>query len=55
MYACRKLVTDMIYEARILQYIFYKAKYEKVKISKKDCRNAHLTKEQYLEVNIEHC
>lgn len=54
MTACRKLVKDMMYESRISQNIFYKAKYEGVKLNKAACRNLLLTKEQYLMVSIEH-
>jgi hypothetical protein len=54
MTACQKLVKDMMYESRISQNIFYKANYERVKLSKPECRNLLLTKEQYLMVSKEH-
>ena len=53
--ACQKLVKDFIYECHISQYIFYKGRYERVKVKKDECRNLLLTKEQYLMVNIKQC
>ena len=43
--ACRKLVKDMHYEARIKAIITYSAEYEGVKINKAQARQMSLTKE----------
>ena len=51
--ACYKLVTDMLYEARVQAVIDYKARIEKVKIYKGPVRDIRLTREQYLQVNTQ--
>ena len=51
--ACYKLVTDMLYEARIQAVIDYKAKIERVRIYKGPARDIRLTQEQYLRVNTQ--
>ena len=51
--ACYKLMTDMLYEARIQAVIDYKAKIEKVRIYKGPARDIRLTREQYLRVNTQ--
>ena len=52
--ACKKLVKDMHYEARVQAVITYNATYLGLKITKQEARNMRLTREQYLQVNIEH-
>jgi hypothetical protein len=49
-----KLMKDMHYEARIQAIITYNATYLGLKINKTQARNMRLTREQYLQVNIEH-
>lgn len=50
--ACHNLVKQMLYEARTQAIIdFNRAR--KVIVKKKDAVNMNLTKEQYMEVNIE--
>jgi len=44
----------MHYEARLQAIIDYCAVYEHRKVKKEDARLMHLTKEQYLKVNIQH-
>ena len=51
--ACRKLVKDMHYEARVQVVITYCADVEKRKVGKDVARNMFLTWEQYLRVNDE--
>jgi hypothetical protein len=51
--ACKKLVVDMHYEAQVQAVITYHASKLRVKISKKDARKVKLTREQYMEVNID--
>ena len=51
--ACRKLVKDMHYEARVQAVITYCADVEKRKVGKDVARNMFLTREQYLRVNDE--
>jgi hypothetical protein len=52
--ACRKLVKDMHYEARVQAVIQYHAEYMGQKVRKPEARQMILTKEQYMRVNIEH-
>ena len=52
--ACYKLVADMHYETRILAIITYSAHIERLKVKKEVARNMRLTREQFLQVNIEH-
>ena len=51
--ACRKLVKDMHYKARVQAVITYCADVEKRKVGKDVARNMFLTREQYLRVNDE--
>ena len=51
---CAKLVKDMHYEAHVQVVISYNANFLKVKVSKAEARNMRLTKEQYMQVHIEH-
>ena len=51
--ACYKLMTDMLYEARIQAVIDYKAKIEKVRIYKGPVRDFRLTWKQYSWVNTQ--
>jgi len=51
-FRCR--ISDMHYEARLQAIIDYCAVYEHRKVKKEDARLMHLTKEQYLKVNIQH-
>jgi len=53
--ACRKLVKDMHYEARIQAVITYCADVEKRKVGKDVARNMFLTREQYLRVPPNWC
>ncbi|CAN6238247.1 unnamed protein product [Urochloa humidicola] len=46
--ACRKLVKDMHYEARVQSVIQYYATEHKMKVKKVDARTMYLTREQYL-------
>ena len=53
--ACRKLVADMEYEARIQAVIDYYAIHKsppRVKINKTEARTMMLTVEQYIEVTL---
>lgn len=52
--ACYKLVKDMHYEARVQAIVTYNATYLGVKINKTQARNMRLTREEYMQVNIEH-
>ena len=52
--ACYKLVKDMHYEARVQAIVTYKATYLGSKINKTQARNMRLTREEYIQVNIEH-
>jgi hypothetical protein len=52
--AYHKLVKDMHYEARIQGIITYNDNVLGLKINKAQARQMSLTKEQYLQVNIEH-
>jgi hypothetical protein len=52
--ACRKLVKDMHYEARVQAVIQYHAKYLGEKVKKPVAKQMLLTREQYMKVNIEH-
>ena len=49
-----KLMKHMHYGARVQAIVAYNTTYLKVKINKTDARNMRLTREQYLQVNIEH-
>ena len=44
---CKKMVKDMIYEARIQAVITIYANVRKMKVTKKEARNMWLTMEQY--------
>ena len=46
--ACRKLVKDMHYEARVQAVITYCVDVEKRKVGKDEARNTFLMREQYL-------
>lgn len=50
---CKKKVWDMIYEARIYATRHYHACHG-MKITKTEARTKPMTREQFLEVNIEH-
>ena len=50
--ACRKLVTDMHYNARIQAVVDYNATHHHIKVSKTKARNMRLRQEQHLQVNI---
>ena len=50
----RGRISDMHYEAWLQAIIDYCAVYELRKVKKEDARLMHLTKEQYLKVNIQH-
>ena len=50
----RGRISDMHYEVRLQAIIDYCAVYEHQKVKKEDARLMHLTKEQYLKVNIQH-
>lgn len=52
--ACYKLVKDIHYEARVQAVVTYYALVRKERITKKDARNVFLTKEEYMQVHIEH-
>ena len=51
---CFKLVKDMHYEAHVQAVIVYNADVLSVKVSKAEARNMRLTREQYMQVHIEH-
>ena len=46
--ACKKLIKDMHYEARVQAVINYKAKYEGTKVRKPEARNLTLSRAEYL-------
>ena len=50
--ACPMLVMDMIYEAHIQAVVDYNAKHHH-KINKTEAREMYLTREQYVEVNVQ--
>ena len=50
---CKKLVTDMHYEARVQAVVTYHATVIHMKVTKTEARTMFLTREQYLEVNTE--
>jgi hypothetical protein len=50
--ACKRLVKDLHYEARVQAIITYYGAFLGKKVTKKEARDMMLTKEQYLEVNI---
>jgi hypothetical protein len=52
--ACRKLVNDMHYEARIQAVIKYHAVYLGENVKNPVAKQMLLTREQYMKVNIEH-
>ena len=51
---CYNLVADMHYEAHVQAVIVYNADVLSVKVSKAEARNIRLTREQYMQVHIEH-
>ena len=51
---CAKLVKDMHYEVHVQAVIVYNADVLSVKVSKAEARNIRLTREQYMQVHIEH-
>jgi hypothetical protein len=51
---CKKLVNDMHYEVRVQAIITYHGVFLGTKVSKAEIRTMTLTRQQYLEVNIEH-
>ena len=52
--ATKKLVKDMHYEARVQTIIDYYAQHRGMKVKKEEARTMNLTREQFLQVNIEH-
>jgi hypothetical protein len=52
--ACRKLMKDMHYEARVQAVIPYHAKYLGEKVKKPIAKQMLQTREQYMKLNIEH-
>jgi hypothetical protein len=52
--ACYKLVKDMHYKVCVQAVVTYNVGFLGRKISKREARNMTLTREQYLQVNIEH-
>ena len=52
--ACYKLVADMLYEARIQAVVDYKAHIENVSVKKPAARDIRLTREQYVQVSVQH-
>jgi hypothetical protein len=50
----KKLVKDMHYEARVQAVITYHGVFLGTKVIKVEIRTMTLTRQQYLEVNIEH-
>jgi len=51
---CKKLVKDMHYEARIQAVITYHGVFLRTKVTKTQARTMTLTRQQYVEVNIEY-
>ena len=52
--ACYKLVADMLYEARVQAVVDYKACNENVAVKKPAARDIRLTREQYVQVSVQH-
>ena len=52
--AAKKLVKDMHYEAHVQAIIDYYAQHRGMKVKKEEARTMNLTKEQFLQVHIEH-
>ena len=50
---CRKLVKDMHYEAQVQCVINYYATFLRQRIKKEEARTVRLTREQYLQVNLD--
>lgn len=53
--ACKKLVKDMHYEARVQAVVTYYGSFLNMRITKNEARSMSLTREQYLQVHISHC
>lgn len=51
---CKKLVVDMHYEARVQAIVSYYGSVLGQKVLKRDARTMTLTRDQYLQVNLEH-
>ena len=51
---CKKLVTDLHYEARVQAIISYHGTFLGQKVTKTAATTMTLTQEQYLQVNTEH-
>jgi hypothetical protein len=51
----KKLVHDMHYEERVRLVVKYHADYLNVKISKKDARGEHLTRDGYFKASDDGC
>ena len=49
-----KLVADMLYEARVQSIVDYKARIENVSVKKPAARDIRLTREQYVQVSVQH-
>ena len=52
--AIEKLMKDLHYEARVQAIIDYYDQYRGMKVKKEEARTMNLTREQFLQVNIEH-
>ena len=52
--AAKKLVKDMHYEACVQSIIDYYAQHRRIKVKKEEARTMNLTREQFLQVHIEH-
>ena len=52
--AAKKLMKDMHYEACVQAIIDYYAQHRGMKVKKEEARTMNLTREQFLQVNIEH-
>jgi hypothetical protein len=50
--ACKRLVKDLHYEARIQAVITFNGGYLGKKVTKKEAREMTLTKEEYMQVNV---
>ena len=52
--ACYKLVADMLYELHVQAIVDYKARIEKLNVKKPAARDIRLTREQYVQVSVQH-
>jgi len=50
--ACKRLVKQLHYEARVQAIITYHGSYLATKVTKKEARDMSMTKEEFMKVNV---